>query len=116
MHGHVARGQGIGKSIGFPTANIDLSDSYVIPRFGVYKTLIFISGVPHLSITNVGINPTIDNKKKLTIEVHIPNYDREDYDKEVYLAFLSFIRPEIKFNSLDELQRQIASDVKTITK
>ena len=114
ISGTIIKGHGLGKSIGFPTANIKLSDEYVLPKFGVYKTLAYISGIPHISITNVGIHPTVNKENKPLIEVHIPNYIGEDYDKTIYLEFIDFIREERKFDSLEELKIQISNDIKTI--
>lgn len=114
MIGKVVEGHHVGKSIGFPTANIELFDNYVIPKFGVYKTLAYINGIPHISLTNVGVHPTVNKEEKPTIEVHIPNYESDDYEKTVYLEFIDFIREEKKFETLDELKSQIATDLKNI--
>ncbi len=112
--GVVVKGHQLGTSLGFPTANIKLSDNYVIPKYGVYKTIAYISGVPHLSLTNVGVHPTVNKEDKPTIEVHIPSYKSDDYNKTIYLEFLSFVREEKKFSSTEELQKQIKEDLKNI--
>lgn len=111
MHGTIVEGLHNGKTIGFPTANLKLSAPYVIPRFGVYKTVCYIDGFPHLSLTNVGIHPTIQQLDMPSIEVHIPNYEGEDYGKTMYLEFIAFLRPEKHFGSIDELKEQIARDI-----
>lgn len=115
VSGTIVSGKKIGRLIGFPTLNIKLSDNYVLPRYGVYKTIAYIDGIPHLSITNVGVNPTIDAGNIPTIEVHLKEYEDGDYSS-LSLEFLEFVRPEIKFNSLDELKSQIESDVKKVFK
>lgn len=111
MHGTVSEGLHNGKTIGFPTANLKLSVPYVIPKFGVYKTICYIDGFPHLSLTNVGIHPTIQQLDIPSIEVHIPHYDGNDYGKTMYLEFISFLRSEKHFVTLDELRAQIAQDI-----
>ncbi|MFA5442456.1 MAG: riboflavin kinase, partial [Bacilli bacterium] len=93
------------------TANLKLSAPYVIPKFGVYKTICYIDGFPHLSLTNVGIHPTIQQLDIPSIEVHIPHYDGNDYGKTMYLEFISFLRSEKHFVTLDELRAQIAQDI-----
>ncbi len=115
VSGTIVSGKKIGRLIGFPTLNLKLSDNYVLPRYGVYKTIAYIDGIPHLSITNVGVNPTIDAGDIPTIEVHLKEYEDGDYSS-LSLEFLEFVRPEIKFNSLDELKSQIESDVKKVFK
>ncbi len=115
ISGLVVKGHHLGSSISFPTENIKLSDNYVIPKRGVYKTIIYISGIPHLSLTNVGIHPTVNVEKSDVIEVHIPNYNSNDYGKTVYLEFLEFIREEIKFNDIESLKIQISEDLKSIS-
>ncbi len=116
VNGTVIEGHHVGQSIGFPTENIALSDNYVLPKFGVYKTIAFISGIPHLSITNVGVHPTVNKENKPIIEVHIPSYQSDDYGKSIDLQFVEFIRAETKFNSLDELKEQIRKDIDSIQK
>ncbi len=114
INGIVVKGHHLGSSISFPTENIKLSANYVIPKRGVYKTIIFISGIPHLSLSNVGIHPTINVEENDVIEVHIPNYNSNDYGKTIYLEFLDFIREEIKFNDIESLKTQISKDLKSI--
>lgn len=111
MHGTITEGLHNGQTIGYPTANLTLSAPYVIPKFGVYKTVCYIDGFPHLSLTNVGVHPTIQQLDMPSIEVHIPNYEGNDYGKTMYLEFISFLRPEKHFASLDELRKQIAMDI-----
>ena len=114
VSGKVVEGHHRGNSLGFPTENIELSSNYVVPKFGVYKTIIYISGIPHFSITNVGIHPTVGKEDKPVFEVHIPNYKSDDYGKTVYLEFLDFVREEKNFNNIEELKSQISSDLKFI--
>ena len=112
--GTIVEGRHIGTEIGFPTLNLQLSDNYILPRFGVYKTICYVDNVPHISITNVGIKPTVSNEEKPGIEVHLKDFKGEIKGDVIILEFLKLIRPEIKFSSLEELKAQIADDVKEV--
>ena len=112
--GTIVEGTHIGTQIGFPTLNLELTDNYVLPKFGVYKTICYIDNVPHVSITNVGVKPTVSDKNKPGIEVHLKDFKGEIKGDVVNLEFLKFIRPEMKFSSLEELKAQIAMDVKEV--
>lgn len=114
ISGSVIHGLGIGRKLGFPTMNIKLADSYVLPKFGVYKTVAYIDGIPRRSITNVGVKPTVDDSEKVTVEIHVENYAEENYSETIQLEFLEFIRPEMKFSSLEELQSQVNSDIQKV--
>lgn len=111
--GSIITGKGIGRTIGFPTLNVKMIDKYVLPRFGVYKTIAYLDGAPHLSITNVGVNPTVDMGNIPTIEVHLKEYEEKQYST-ISVEFLEFVRDEKKFDSLDELKKQIDLDTKRV--
>ena len=114
VSGTVVHGLGIGRKIGVRTMNMKLSDSYVIPRFGVYKTIAYIDGIPHRSVTNVGVKPTVDDSSRISIEIHVFNYAKENYTESIQLEFLDFVREEKKFSSLEELRKQIESDIEFV--
>jgi len=116
ISGVVEHGQGLGHTIGFPTMNVKLSDDYVLPKFGVYKAVAYIEGMPHLSIVNVGLHPTVGKISEPLIEVHVKEYNRQNYTENIQVEFIEFIREEKKFASLDELKAQIAQDVNFIFK
>ena len=112
--GVVEKGYGRGTKLGFPTANLKLSANYVIPRLGVYKCIAYVRGVPHISIVNVGVHPTVGSLTSPLVEVHIPNFTEITYGMTVYLEFLDFVRPEVKLNNIDELKAQIAKDLEVV--
>ena len=112
--GSIVEGRHIGTEIGFPTLNLELTDNYVLPKFGVYKTICYIDNIPHVSITNVGVKPTIADNLAPSIEVHLKDFKGEIKGDVVNLEFLKFIRPEMKFSSKEELKAQIAKDVKEV--
>ncbi|EOD00627.1 bifunctional riboflavin kinase/FAD synthetase [Caldisalinibacter kiritimatiensis] len=111
--GKVTNGESRGRIMGFPTANIKPSVSYVIPKSGVYKTSTVIDNKTYSSITNIGYKPTFKGTG-ITIETHIFHFDKYIYDKTIEIRFLDFIRPEKKFNSQDDLIKQIENDIKMI--
>lgn len=112
--GMIVHGEHIGASLGYPTINLKLSDNYVLPKFGVYKTICYIDNVPHVAIANVGKKPTIGDNFEAGIEVHLKDFKGNVYGDVVNLEFLKFIREEKKFSSLEELKSQIAKDIKEV--
>ena len=112
LSGTVVHGKGIGRSLGFPTANISPDDPHkMLPRAGVYSVLVSTSSmVSRPAMLNIGTNPTIGNSA-LTIEVHIPSFVGDLYGERMNVLFKRFIREEKKFGSLQELQEQIKADV-----
>lgn len=109
--GKVVHGEEIARTLGFPTANIDLSYKS-LPKFGVYGGLILIEGEEEKRncIINIGENPTL-KPGIITFEAHILDYKGDLYGKEVTVELLKFLRPEKKFNSVDELKKAIKNDV-----
>jgi riboflavin kinase/FMN adenylyltransferase len=107
--GIVVKGDGRGKSLGFPTANIAPKHS-IIPAHGVYAVRLFVRDRFYDGIANIGMRPTFD-KNVLTIEVHIFDFDEDIYGEDISLYFIGKIRDEKKFGSADELILQIRTDV-----
>lgn len=108
--GEIIHAKGLGKKMGYPTANLKLIDNFVIPRYGVYDTDIIINGERFKASTNIGTNPTVEHDG-IKIEAHILDFDRDIYGELVELELLDFVRPELKFDSIEELFHQIAKDV-----
>ena len=109
--GKVIKGRQIGKKIGFPTANIDIKD-YIVAKPGVYAVKVknqnktkFMKG-----IANLGYRPTF-NQKKLLLEVHLFNFDKNLYNKYLTVNFVKFIRKEKKFKNIGQLRKQIKTDL-----
>ncbi|QIB26145.1 bifunctional riboflavin kinase/FAD synthetase [Caloranaerobacter azorensis] len=113
IEGKVIRGRGIGRKLGFPTANISFDSDIVIPKAGVYKTNTIVDGSRFPSITNIGFNPTF-NGGKLSIETHILDYSENIYDKTILIEFIDFIRKERKFDDVNKLIEQVKLDIKTL--
>lgn len=110
IKGRVIRGKQIGRKIGYPTANLELSDNYAILNPGVYITRTIVDGEDYPSVTNVGFNPTF-NQKEFNIETYIMGFNRDIYDKEITVKFYKKIRKEIKFKDIDTLKEYIRWDV-----
>ncbi|HZK33454.1 MAG TPA: bifunctional riboflavin kinase/FAD synthetase [Tissierellaceae bacterium] len=113
--GKVIPGDGRGTNLGFPTANIELIDDYVIPKNGVYMTNTIVDNEKYISATNIGFNPTFNNKN-LKIETHILNFNGNIYGKTIEIQFIDFIRDDIKFNSINKLIEQMRLDIEWIKK
>ena len=114
--GTVIEGKKIGRSIGFPTANLSLDQDTFIPNFGVYTGKIYIDNNIFNTIVNIGLNPTVDDQATLKIEAHIFDFSSDIYNSKVEISLNKFIRKEIKFKNIDELKVQISEDIKTAKK
>lgn len=112
ISGEVIKGENRGHILGFPTANMKVIN-YVIPKTGVYKTLTIVDNKEYLSATNIGYNPTFENKG-LKFETHILNFDQRIYGKNIQVKFISYIRDDIKFNNKKDLVDQMNMDIKKI--
>lgn len=106
--GIVRRGDQRGRTIGFPTANVDLSD-FLVPKFGVYAVRAEADGAVHAGVANLGRRPTF-GKEDVTLEVHLFDFAGDLYDRPLRVEFHGFLRPEQKFAGLDALKAQIAAD------
>ena len=109
IDGEIMVGNKLGRTIGFPTCNTVVDESMITPPNGVYITMCTIDGVRRPSVTNVGVKPTIGKYEK-NIETHIFNFDEDVYGKQIRVDFIKHTRPEMKFNGIDELKKQIESD------
>lgn len=107
--GIVEEGRKIGRTLGFPTANIKYTKEFCIPTDGVYYTVVEYKGIKYRGITNIGNNPTVGGLK-VTMETHILEFNEDLYGKEIKVYFISKIRDEIKFESKKELSNQLEKD------
>lgn len=110
ISGKVIKGKSIGRTISFPTANIDVHADYkLIPKDGAYIVSSDIDGVLYYGMMNIGTNPTVDGKDK-SIEVHFFDFDNDLYGNEIRIQFLKRLRDEHKFGSVEELKSQLEQD------
>jgi len=116
IEGLVIKGNAIGRTIGFPTANLDVSEDYkLIPKRGVYLIFSLIENKKVFGMMNIGIKPTLNNDRE-TIEVNFFDWEKDLYTKLIKVYVLDFIRDEQKFTSLIKLEEQIKLDKKTCLK
>lgn len=117
LRGSVIHGDGRGRKINIPTANIDVSPEKAIPANGVYACWVYVDDVKHPAVTNVGIRPTFTpDKAEANIEAHLLDFDGDLYEKDLSLEFIDHLRPEKKFNGVDELLKQIHADIEKTKK
>lgn len=110
LSGTVVKGKQLGRTIGFPTANIELGEDYkLVPKNGVYIVQAEIEGDTIFGMMNIGFNPTVHGENK-TIEVHFFDFDLDIYDQHIRVAILERIRSEKKFASLELLTKQLKED------
>lgn len=108
--GKVVGGKQLGRTIGYPTANIQLQDKYkIIPADGVYAVKVKHKEQLYGGMLNIGNNPTIEGKGR-SIEVNIFDFDMDIYNQDATIYFIERLRDEVKFNGLDELKKQLALD------
>jgi riboflavin kinase/FMN adenylyltransferase len=111
LEGVVVKGEGRGKKIGFPTANIQVSLDLIVPDKGVYVTRTIYQGMTYQSVTNIGNNPTFKNSDQIHIETNIFDFDADIYGETLNIEFISKVRDEKKFPTVNELIEQIKQDV-----
>jgi riboflavin kinase/FMN adenylyltransferase len=111
VKGKVIAGTGLGRKIGYPTANLKIEKGWAIPRDGVYATLTHINGNVLNSMTSIGMRPTFDGKNR-TVETYVVDYEGDLYGKEVAIDIVDYLREEKKFANADELKTQISLDIK----
>ena len=110
IYSPVFKGEGRGKKIGFPTANLDVK-GLCLPPLGVYAVTAVINEIPFKGVANLGVAPTVRQDTSPTLEVHIFDFDKNLYNRSIEVIFSTYLRPEQKFRSVDELKQQISKDV-----
>ena len=109
----VVDGDKRGRQMGIPTINQNLPDNMAIPKFGVYISTTTVDGKKYESLTNIGVRPTIGSGF-ISSETHILDFNGDLYGKDILVALYSYIRPEMKFASIDELYTQINLDISAV--
>lgn len=113
--GIVVHGMGLGRQMGYPTANLEVALEYrLIEKPGVYATFVDFDGKTMPAMTYIGRRPTVNDNRPATIESHLIGFDGDLYGKQLTIRFVDRVRDEKKFNGLDELKRQINIDEQTI--
>lgn len=109
--GEIVHGRALGRNLGFPTINVYPERSRILPRYGVYFTMVFIDGMCYGGMANIGVKPSVSDEEMPILEVHLLDVDEDLYGKTAIVDFVSFIRGEKKFASLEELKAQVLSDI-----
>lgn len=116
LNGMVVGGKQIGRKIGYPTANLQVDSEYVLPKMGVYAGYVTIDNLRYQAMISIGLNPTVKDDRVVSIEAHIFDFDRDIYSKDVSFVYVQYLRPELKFNSLNGLIAQLKEDEKECRK
>lgn len=111
ISGYVKQGNRAGTKIGFPTANLDVIDEYVIPKVGVYAGYVEVMGKRYPSVVNIGYNPTFNHSERLSIESHILGFNEIIYGELVHQYFVEYLRDELDFGSIEALVDAMHDDV-----
>ncbi len=110
LTGTVVKGRQLGRTIGYPTANLQVTDTYkLVPGDGVYAVRVKHNNTFYSGMLNIGNNPTVEGKGK-SIEVNIFDFNKDIYGDEATIYFIERLRDEVKFNNLEELKQQLAKD------
>ena len=115
LKGHVVNGRRLGRRLGFPTANIAVDEKFkVLPRNGSYAVRITVDGKKYKGMAYIGSRPTVSADDVLSIEANIFDFSDDIYDESIIVEFVDFIRGEMKFDSLEELRKQIEADKRKV--
>ena len=111
IFGTVKGGQKLGRRLGYPTANLKPNESYkLIPASGVYACFVNVIGKHYGGMLNIGVRPTVDDQKTMSVEVHILDFDQDIYSEEIEIVFVQKIRDEKKFDGVEALIAQLKQD------
>ena len=111
LSGSVVHGAGIGRVLGFPTANISLADEWqMLPLDGVYETVVVIDDATYQGVMNIGVKPTVSGKER-TLEVHIIGFEGDIYGGDITVQFVRRLRGEQNFDNINALRFQIEVDI-----
>ncbi len=114
LSGRVQRGKGLGKGLGFPTANLEFQPGVLLPAFGVYASMVRLdNGARHPAAVNVGVRPTVKDNSAVTAESYIlDGFSENLYGRELTVEFYEFLRPERRFSSLDALTAEVMKNAR----
>lgn len=115
LKGEIVDGHKVGRQIGFPTANIQVDDPFkLLPANGVYAVWVLLDGVRHKGMLNIGNRPTVDNGSEKSVEVFILHFSADVYHHQIEVEFISRLRDEKRFRSVEELTNQLKRDAQTV--
>ena len=111
VSGIVEHGAHLGTTIGVPTVNVLPPENKLLPPFGVYKSVVMVDGKVFKGMTNIGRKPTVSDSGRVGVETYIYDFDEDVYGKYIEVRLLEFMRPEMKFEGVEQLKAQIHSDI-----
>lgn len=111
LKGHIVSGYKVGRTLGFPTANIRVDDPFkVIPGIGVYAVWVDLAGQRYKGMLYIGNRPTLQNGEHISLEVNILDFSGDIYQEEITVSFIQYVRADKRFDSLEALRAQLTSD------
>jgi len=111
IKGNVIEGRKLGKELGYPTANIEISEDYkLIPKIGIYAVSVELNSNLYYGMMSIGKNPTVTDEDTVKSEVNIFDFDENIYGKEIKINFIDYLRDEEKFDTLEDLKKQMLTD------
>lgn len=117
LRGTIVDGYRVGRKLGFPTANIQVDEPFkIVPGIGVYAVWVYLKGERYKGMLYIGNRPTLDNGSNIALEVNILNFSGDIYNNQITVAFIYYVREDIKFDSLDELIEQLGRDRERVDK
>jgi riboflavin kinase/FMN adenylyltransferase len=117
LKGKIVNGYKVGRTLGFPTANIHVEEPCkIIPAAGVYAVWVFLNGQKHKGMLYIGDRPTLNNGNNISMEVNILDFSGNIYNNEISVAFIHYVRADIKFDTLEALTLQLKHDRETVDK
>lgn len=114
ISGKIVHGKGRGKTVGMPTANLEWDELLDLPKLGVYASKIHFEDKCYIGVTNVGLRPSVDNEKNITIETFILDFHHDIYNCSVVLELYMYLRKTSKMKSLDEVCEQVKKDSESV--
>lgn len=115
LNGHIVKGHQVGRTIGFPTANLQIDEpAKIIPATGVYAVWVYLRKKAYKGMLYIGNRPTVDNGDEVTVEVNILDFEGDLYNRNIRIAFVDYIRDNIRFDSIEELREQLEKDRQTV--
>lgn len=110
LRGRVIHGKGLGRTVGMPTANLDVSKSSEIPPEGVYASIARVRSGSYYAVTNIGTRPSVDSSLRLTIETNIMDFDEDIYGEDMVVEIMAYLRPIRKMDGIEEVKKQVDED------
>lgn len=115
VKGTIVSGYKVGRTLGFPTANIQVDEPFkILPGIGVYAVWVYLQGKQYKGMLYIGNRPTLNNGDNITLEVNILDFSGDIYHNEIKVSFIHFTRGDIRFDSLEELRAQLEKDRQTV--